>query len=57
MATAFLAFAIIVLVIVVFFAAVLAAAIICMTMWAIVKPLMSGIVDAWWDWFERRTGW
>ncbi|WP_217969016.1 hypothetical protein [Adlercreutzia caecimuris] len=28
----------------------------CMALWALVKPPLSGLIDAWMDWFERRTG-
>ena len=31
------------------------AAVICMTMWALVKPRISSAIDAWMDWFDRRT--
>ena len=28
----------------------------CATLWALVKPWIGGLIDAWVDWFERRTG-
>lgn len=31
------------------------AAFVCMTAWALVRPLLSPIIEAWIDWFERRT--
>lgn len=55
-ATAFLTFAFMVLMAVLCVIVVVAAAFVCMTAWALVKPHLSGLIDAWLDWFERRTG-
>lgn len=30
-------------------------AVLCMTLYALVKPHMSGLTDRWCDWFYRRT--
>lgn len=35
---------------------VVVAAFVCMTAWALVKPCLSGLIERWIDWFERRTG-
>lgn len=51
-----LAFAIMVLMAVLCVIVVAVAAFVCMTAWALVKPPLSGLIDAWLDWFERRTG-
>ena len=51
-----LAFAFMVLMVVLCFIVFAVAAFVCMTAWALVKPPLSGLIDAWLDWFERRTG-
>lgn len=51
-----LAFAIMVLMAVLCVIVVAVAAFVCMTAWALVKPHLSGLIDAWLDWFEWRTG-
>lgn len=51
-----LAFAFMVLMAVLCVIVVAVAAFVCMTAWALVKPHLSGLIDAWIDWFERRTG-
>lgn len=51
-----LAFAFMVLMVVLCFIVFAVAALACMTLWALVKPLLSGLIDKWLDWFERRTG-
>lgn len=51
-----LAFAFMVLMVVLCVIVVAVAAFVCMTAWALVRPLLSPIIDAWIDWFERRTG-
>lgn len=51
-----LAFAFMVLMAVLCVTVVAVAAFVCMTAWALVKPHLSGLIDAWIDWFERRTG-
>ena len=30
-------------------------AVVCMTLWALVKPSISALIDRWVDWFDRRT--
>lgn len=32
------------------------AVVVCMTLYALVKPHISHLIDAWIDWVERRTG-
>ena len=32
-----------------------AATVICMTMWELVKPSISALIDRWVDWFDQRT--
>lgn len=54
--TCLLTFAIMVLMAVLCVIVVAVAAFVCMTAWALVKPHLSGLIDAWIDWFERRTG-
>ena len=39
----------------VFAAAVSVGILLCATLWALVKPLLAGAIDAWMEWFERRT--
>ena len=56
-ATAFLTFAFMVLMAVLCVIVVVAAAFVCLTVWALAKPLLSPLIEAWIDWFERRTGW
>ena len=29
--------------------------VVCMTLYALVKPHISHLIDAWTDWFDRRT--
>ena len=41
---------------VLFVAAATLITVICMTLYALVKPPLNGIIEAWLDWFERRTG-
>lgn len=55
-ATAFLTFAFMVLMAVLCVIVVVAAAFVCLTVWALAKPLLSPLIEAWIDWFERRTG-
>lgn len=55
-ATALLAFVLMVIMAVLCSIAVAVATVVCMTLWALVKPPLSGLIDAWLDWFERRTG-
>lgn len=50
-----LAFALMVLMVVICVIVVVVAAFLCMTAWAIVKPILSPLIDAWLSWFERRT--
>lgn len=54
--TCLLTFAIMVLMAVLCVIVVAVAAFVCMTAWALVKPLLSPLIEAWIDWFERRTG-
>jgi len=54
-ATALLTFAFMVLMAVLCVIVVVAAAFVCMTVWALAKPLLSPLIEAWIDWFERRT--
>lgn len=56
MTAVLLAFAFMVLMAVLCAIVVAVAAFVCMTAWALVKPHLSGLIDAWLDWFERRTG-
>lgn len=56
-ATVFCTFMAMVLMVVLCVAVLAVAAVLCMTLWALAKPLLSGLIDAWLDWFERRTGW
>ncbi len=51
------AFALIVLMCVVMTAGMFVGIIAVMSVWALVKPHISRLCDAWSDWFERRTGW
>lgn len=55
-AIAFLVFVFIVLVLIILAAAVAIVAFVSLTVYALVKPFLSGIFATWWDWFERRTG-
>lgn len=55
-ATALLTFAFLVLMAVLCVIVVAVAAFVCMTAWALVRPLLSPLIEAWIDWFERRTG-
>jgi len=55
-ATALLTFAFMVLMAVLCVTVVVAAAFVCLTVWALAKPLLSPLVEAWIDWFDRRTG-
>ena len=48
-------FGLIVLFVVLFAAAVSVGILLCATLWALVKPLLAGAIDAWMEWFERRT--
>ena len=54
-ATALLTFAFMVLMAVLCVIVVAVAAFVCMTAWALVRPLLSPLIEAWLDWFERRT--
>lgn len=56
-ATALLTFAFMVLMAVICVIVVVVAAFVCITLWALVRPLLSPLIDAWIDWFERRTRW
>ncbi|MCI8451071.1 MAG: hypothetical protein HFJ74_00875 [Eggerthellaceae bacterium] len=31
------------------------ASVVCMTLWALIKPHVSAPIDRWMDWFDRRT--
>lgn len=53
--TCLLTFAIMVLMAVLCVIVVAVAAFVCMTAWALVRPLLSPLIDAWIDWVERRT--
>lgn len=56
MTAVLLAFSFMVLMVVLCFIVFAVAALACMTLWALVKPLLSGLIERWIDWFERRTG-
>ena len=30
-------------------------AVILITLWALVKPHISWVIDKWWDWFDKRV--
>ena len=51
----FMSIALIILIAVLCALIMVAAAVICMTIWALVKPHISPLVDRWMDWFDRRT--
>lgn len=55
--TALITFAFMVLMAVLCVIVVVVAAFLCMTAWAIVRPILSPLIDAWLSWFERRMWW